>query len=110
MGGMDFVGDFRNTGSYACLASVTVSIWVCLGEELCRIRSEDVFTVLMSYENIQQMIYFFPERADNVFYFGGLVVDFFFFCKYKESFACVVAADRSVQEHFFHYWRDLLLL
>lgn len=40
MRGMDFACDFKNTGSHACLGSVTVSIQVCLGEELCRIRSE----------------------------------------------------------------------
>lgn len=74
MRGMDFAGDFRNIGSYTFLGSVTVT----LGEELCRIRSEDVFTVLISYENSQHGIYFFPERADNIFYFEGLVVDLCF--------------------------------
>lgn len=38
-----------------------------------------MFTVLISYENIQHMIYFFPERADNVFYFGGFGCRLFFF-------------------------------
>lgn len=110
MRGMDFACDFKSTGSYACLGSVTVSIRVCLGEELCRIRSEDVFTVLISCENIHHMIYFFQRGQIMCFILGLWWWVFFFFYKYKESFACVVTADMSVHEHLFYYGTDLLLL
>lgn len=48
------------------------------------------------------MIIFF-QKGQMSLILGDFFFSFFFFHKYKESFAHVVAATMSVQEHFFSF-------